>query len=151
MKGGKNMKKVISILAAVIMAGNIFALSANALDFDTPAEEIVIEDYAIFNGLMSSLSISSSTATCTSSASASTAKTISATQTLEKYSGWFWSWDTVSGATWSKSENSTSILMYNTKSGLSAGKYRLKTVFIVTSTSGQTETVTVYSSEKTIS
>ena len=144
------MKKTISVLAAAIMAVSTLSSSVYAAELDVPVEEEIIEEYAIFNQLQSALSISGSTAKCTSSAFAATASTISATQTLEKYSGWFWIWDPVSGATWSDSENSNSILMYNTKSGLSSGKYRLKTVFTVTSTSGQTETVTIYSSEETV-
>ena len=34
---------------------------------------------------------------------------------------------------------------------IASGTYRVKSVFTVTTTSGQTETVTVYSAEKTIS
>lgn len=40
--------------------------------------------------------------------------------------------------------------MSNTKSGLDSGTYRLRTDFTVTSTSGSTETITVYSAEKTV-
>ena len=145
------MKKLISIFAAAIMAASALTAPVYAVDLDTPVEEEIIEEYAIFNMSQSLLSISGSTATCTSSAVATTAQTITATQTLEKYSGWFWIWDEVSGATWDKTNNLTSLTMQNKKSGLSSGKYRLKTVFTVTSTSGQTETITVYSRDESVS
>lgn len=40
--------------------------------------------------------------------------------------------------------------MNNNKNKLDSGTYRLKTVFTLTSTSGETETITVYSEEVTI-
>lgn len=145
------MKKIISILAAAIITACTLTASAYAADLDVPIGEEFIEEYAIFDSLQSSLAISGNTATCNSKATAEYAITITATQTLEKYSGWFWNWDSVSGATWTKTQNTTALIMCNTKSGLSSGTYRLKTVFTVTSTSGQTETVTIYSSERTVS
>lgn len=40
--------------------------------------------------------------------------------------------------------------MTNYKNNLESGTYRLKTVFTVTSKNGQTETIAVYSGEKSI-
>jgi hypothetical protein len=145
------MKKIVSLLLAVALATSCLLVTSYADDLDVPVVEEFIEEYAIFDNLDCILSINNGTATCTSQAISASAQTITAVQTLEKYSGWFWVWDTVSGATWSKTRNGTSLTMQNNKGGLSSGTYRLKTVFTVTSTSGQTETVTVYSSERTVS
>ncbi|MGN0683975.1 MAG: hypothetical protein ACI4JY_09895 [Oscillospiraceae bacterium] len=42
------------------------------------------------------------------------------------------------------------IRLSNSKSGLPSGTYWLKSVFTLTSSSGKTETVTIYSTEKSI-
>ena len=96
------------------------------------------------------LTTSGQTAYCTSKTDGN-AVSITVEQTLEKYSGWFWIWNDVEGASWTKTENSGAIAMTNTKSGLPSGKYRLKSVFTLTSSSGKTETITIYSDEKNIS
>lgn len=75
---------------------------------------------------------------------------ISVEQVLEKYSGWLWIWSEVDGAKWNKTVNASSILLDTTKSGLGNGTYRLKSVFSLTSTSGKTETITIYSAEKKV-
>lgn len=142
------MKKTISVLIAAFAAVSALSSSVYAVDLDVPVEEEIIEEYAYFDTLESSLTFSGSTATCTSIAGASSGKSITATQYLEKYSGWFWSWDTV--ATWSKTENGPLLTMTN-QTSLSSGKYRLRTVFTVTSTTGQEETQTAYSFERTVS
>ena len=96
------------------------------------------------------LTTSGQTAYCTSKTDGN-AVSITVEQTPEKYSGWFWIWNDVEGASWTKTENSGAIAMTNTKSGLPSGKYRLKSVFTLTSSSGKTETITIYSDEKNIS
>ena len=75
--------------------------------------------------------------------------TVKITQSLEKHS-FLWFWDTVGGE-WTTNSKKSSVSFTNYKSGLASGTYRVKSVFTVTTTSGQTETVTVYSAEKTIS
>ena len=86
--------------------------------------------YSYTNYASSSLSISDNEATCISSISAkSTATKITATQYLEKKNGTTWS--TVSGGTWSDSANGISLNMFNSKSNLSSGTYRLRTVIKV--------------------
>ena len=89
--------------------------------------------------------------TKTSSYSESNGNTASVkiTQSLEKHS-FLWFWDTVGGE-WTTNSKKSSVSFTNYKSGLASGTYRVKSVFTVTTTSGQTETVTVYSAEKTIS
>lgn len=59
-----------------------------------------------------------------------------------------WKWNEVDY--WSESVNTTSIFMSNHKYNLESGTYRLKTVFTLTATNGETETITVYSEEVTI-
>ena len=95
------------------------------------------------------LKISSQTAYCTSKTE-SNAVSITIEQTLEKHSGWFWIWDDIDDASWSKTVNRSTISFSNTKSGLDSGTYRLKSVFTLTALSGKTETVTIYSAEKTV-
>lgn len=145
----KTMKKAVSILVSAIMAVSALTATPVALDYDTPVDEVIIEEYAIFNSLGSTLTISGNTATCTSSAAAGNAVSITATQKLQKYSGWFWFWDDV--ATWSDTQNRVIFVTTNTAGGLSSGKYRLVTEFTVTSTSGQTETASATSFEVTVS
>ncbi len=99
---------------------------------------------------VSDLDISGTTASCTSSSGGVDVVKITVEQTLEKYSGWFWIWNSVDGASWTKTVNENTIRLSNTKSGLPSGKYRLKSVFTLTSSSGKTETITIYSSEKTV-
>ena len=66
----------------------------------------------------SRLSISGQTAYCTSETEGD-AVSITVEQTLEKYSGWFWIWNNVDGANWTKTVNDNTIRLSNTKSGLS--------------------------------
>ena len=148
-KEENKMKKTISILASVIMAASALTTPGIALDYDTPVEQEIVEEYAIFNSLGSSLSISGNMASCTSIANASNAVSITATQKLQKYSGWFWFWDDV--ATWTETQNREIFATANTATGLSSGKYRLVTIFTVTSATGQTETATATSFEDTVS
>lgn len=126
--------------------------AAYAVDYDTPADEVLIDEYVAFATLSANLNINGDTASYLSSAKVTSLGTITVTHSLEKYSGWFWSWDTVSGSTDSKTKSNTSMIsLSSSKSGLSNGKYRVKSVFAVTTNTGVTETVTIYSSEKTIS
>ena len=59
-------------------------------------------------------------------------------------------WDDVDGARWTKTVNIKTISVSNIKSELSSGTYRLKSIFTLTSLDGKSETITVYSEEKTI-
>ncbi len=112
--------------------------------------EPIVPMYEIAAETTSLLNISGNTAYCTSKSSSDDIVSISVEQTLEKYSGLLWIWNDVDGAKWSSSVNRNSITVYNSKSGLSSGKYRLKSVFTLTSSNGETETITVYSEEKTV-
>ena len=136
------MKKILSFfLSALILLTFAVSVSAESVTFDIGG-----------TNKSSQLTISGTTATCTSKISdlSGTVKSVTIEQTLEMH--WFASWFlTVNNATWETTSTSKSVTFQNTKSGLASGTYRVKSVFTVTTTSGQTETVTVYSAEKTIS
>ena len=72
---------------------------------------------------------------------------IVAEQTLQKQ-GFLWT--SYDGTEWTKTVYSNTLAMSNTKSSLSSGKYRLKTVFTLTDKDGKTEKITVYSDEKSV-
>ena len=126
-----------------------WTLFFNKTDYSTFSTNSVIEISSFTK--TSYLSITNGQATCKSSYSESNGNTASVkiTQSLEKHS-FLWFWDTVGGE-WTTNSKKSSVSFTNYKSGLASGTYRVKSVFTVTTTSGQTETVTVYSAEKTIS
>lgn len=138
----------------------ILALLASAMMFTALAPHTIAAETSYVNGsvvpmyendcdLTSILAIVGTKATCRSTAAGNTLKSITATQTIEKH--WdLWIWNEVDGASWSKTVKSSNLSMSNTKSGLDSGTYRLRTDFTVTSTSGSTETITVYSKEKSV-
>ena len=98
---------------------------------------------------MSNLSISGKSAYCTSDAYGVNTVSITVEQTLQKQ-GFLWLWYGVDDASWTTTVNRNTISVVNTKSVLSSGKYRLKPMFTFTDKNGKTETITVYSAEKTI-
>ena len=106
--------------------------------------------YKIAAAVSSNLYFVGTTAGCVSQGDGVDTVKITVVQTLQKYSGWFWIWEDVDGATWTKTVNSDSIYFYNSKSGLSSGKYRVKSVFTFTNISGKTETLTIYSETDSI-
>lgn len=106
--------------------------------------------YAVADQAYSEIEIVGNKADCVSRAYGDQIVKITVEQTLEKYSGWFWIWNNVDGASWTKTVNTNTIRLSNSKSGLSSGTYRLKSVFMLTSSSGKTETITIYSAEKTV-
>lgn len=108
--------------------------------------------YEIADNAYSELDIDSYGATCTSTASGNGVVEITVDQSLEKRGGWFifQSWDSVDGAVWTKTVSRSSICLVSTKSGLDSGTYRVKSVFKITDKNGKTETVTVYSDERSV-
>lgn len=143
------MKKLISfiLIAAVLCFGTVPASAEEIL----PNNLVASPYYQNISSAASLLTITSTTAKCESTVTGRTnTKSITISQTLEMH--WFATWFlTVSDATWETTSTSKSVTFQNTKSGLASGTYRVKSVFTVTTTSGQTETVTVYSAEKTVS
>lgn len=140
------MRKVISILMCLLMC---FSLSVTASAQTIPTG-IVQPYYEKASKATSTLSISGTTAICESYIKGnSDVVKIVAEQYLQKQ-GFLWIWSTYDGAEWTKTVYSNTLAMSNTKTGLSSGKYRLKTVFTLTDKDGKTEKITVYSDEKSV-
>lgn len=106
--------------------------------------------YDIADSVYSELNIVGTKAECKSQASGVNTAKITVEQTLQKYSGWFWIWDDVDGASWTRTENRSSVRLSNTKSGLTGGTYRVKSVFTLIDKNGKTEKLTIYSDEQKI-
>lgn len=106
--------------------------------------------YDIADSVYSKLNILGTKAECVSKASGDNTAKISVEQTPQKYSGWFWIWDDVDGASWTRTENRGSVSLSNAKSGLTSGTYRVKSVFTRIDKNGKSETITIYSNEKTV-
>lgn len=145
------MKRIISAIVALILALSSISTVASADNsLSVRIDDPIIVNYVLTNSCRSNLSIDSGKASMTSSAYGLTKVTkITATQTLEKKNGYIW--NAVSGSSFTKTVNSYHITMSNSKNGLSSGTYRLKTVFVLKSSDGKTETATAYSDEQTIS
>lgn len=140
------IKKVISILTILLLCFST-PIKLNAYADSFSAVQPFWEQAA---DAKSMLYINGTTATCESSARGdSDVVKITAVQTLQRQ-GFLWIWSTYDGAEWTKTVNTNVITMSNTKTGLSGGKYRLKTVFTLTDKNGKTETITVYSDEKSV-
>lgn len=119
--------------------------------FSFSSASVFASDVTLFadygSSAKSNLSISGTTATCKSTFSVgSTVKSITITQTLEKSTLWWW--DEIN--TWEQSFNQSYVNCTNSQTSLSSGTYRVKSVFTVTATNGDTEAITVYSAEKKI-
>ena len=140
------MKKVFSVLAILLLC---FSLPVKASASVVPAA-VVQPYYEKAANASSELFINGTIATCQSSVRGyPDVVEITAVQTLEKQ-GFLWIWSTYDNTIWTKTVYSNSLIMSNTKTGLSSGKYRLKTVFTLTDKQGATETITVYSDEKSV-
>lgn len=139
------LKKILtSVLSAVVLCATPVTQAAAAA---AEPYSIVSPLYEIADGAWAELSFSGSSAICKSVAKSDNALKITAVQTLERQ-GFLWIWSTY-GDPWTKTVYANSITMSNTRS-VSGGKYRLKTVFTLTDSQGKTETITVYSSERSV-
>ena len=138
------MKKIVSFALAALLALNT-SLIVSA-DPETPAEPGIIEEYQYTSSISSDLYISNNTADCRSTVIgySNTATRVEITQTLQKKSGNSWNFYT----SWVKNYYTWYGMLTTTKSGLSSGTYRLKTVAKVYSGNSY-ETITVYSSTRT--
>ncbi len=140
------LKKCFTVLLSVILLTSSISLHADAKQTSTIVIDEVAPAYEYANQAFSELSVSSDTALCSSSCTGNISVVkVTVEQTLQKRGGLFWLWNDVAGAIWSKTNNSRSITISKSKSGLESGTYRLKSVFTLTSSSGDTETITVYS------
>ena len=144
------MKKIITAVAVLVA---ISSVAVNAVAVSAPTDKStysVSPYYETASAAISTLTISGTTAKCESKLIGhSDVKSCTVEQTLEKYWG-LWIWNEVEGASWSDTISSVSGIVTNSKSGLESGTYRLKSVFTLTSSSGKTETITIYSAENTI-
>ncbi len=140
------MKKVFSVLAVLLLCFSVpVTASASTVTFG-----LVQPYYEKARDATSELYISGTTATCESSVKGdSDVVEITAVQYLEKQ-GFLWIWGTYDDTTWTKTVYSNALTMSNTKTGLSGGKYRLKTVFTLTDKYGESETITVDSDVKKV-
>lgn len=136
------VKKLVSLLLVVALSfGMVGTVSAsNISTFDISGHTKT-----------SSLSINNKKATCKSQYRSynDDCSSITAVQTLEKHS-WLIFWDTVGDECTTNVTNQNSLSFTNYKDNLDSGTYRVKTVFTVVLKNGQSDTVTVYSSEETI-
>lgn len=144
------LKKIMAVLLAAVGLYMSLSVSVSAEAIYPFIDSVVSPAYVIANNPVSKLNISGKTAYCTSTTDGANAFSITVEQTLEKYGGWLWMWDDVDGASWTKTVNIKTISVSNIKSELSSGTYRLKSIFTLTSLDGKSETITVYSEEKTI-
>lgn len=150
LKGGEKMKKAVALVLALVLS--ISCLSIYSSAYDTVIDNnIVVKDINSSRKYSKLYIISGNTAECTSTFSDSdiNIQSVKAVQTLEKH--WaFGVFFAVDGANWENTVYTDNLSMTNYKNNLDSGTYRLKTVFTVTLIGGQTETIDVYSSEKTI-
>ncbi|MCM1316426.1 MAG: hypothetical protein NC235_15445 [Clostridiales bacterium] len=133
------VKKFASLLCAIVLSTSFIvgnAASAAVILPDSPA-------YSYASNCSSNLSISGTTATCKSSVIGYYDKTtkIVITQTLQKKNS-SGNWDDV--CSWNDTIYSFKGSLTNTKSSLSSGTYRLKTVATVYAGT-EHETITKYS------
>ena len=144
-------KQILASVLTVACLFTCFTATASAQDASTYSTDYGIAPiYNIATSVSSTLNFIGTTAECESQADGIDTVKITVVQTLQKYSGWFWIWNDVDGATWTRTENRNTINLMNTKSGLPSGKYRVKSVFTLTNSSGKTETLTIYSDTEKI-
>lgn len=142
-------KRILASILTVACLFTCFTVTASAKNTSTySVGDTASPQYDIATKAFSALNFIGTTAECVSQTDGFNTVKITVVQTLQKYSGWFWIWDDV--ATWTKTVNSSSTSFTNKKSGLSSGKYRVKSVFTLTNSSGKTETLTIYSDSEKI-
>lgn len=145
------IKKIIAVALTAACVSACFSTNVSAKDITTYSlVNSVSPLYDIANSAYSRLTVAGTKAECLSEANGENIVKIFVEQSLQKYSGWFWIWDDVDGASWTKTENKSSVSLLNTKSGLTSGTYRVKSVFTLTDKNGKMETITIYSDEKTV-
>ncbi len=142
-------KKFLSAALTVVCLCTTPAMTAFAEDPCPHVQSDISLAYEIALTPSSKLAINGTTATCISTTDGENTVSITVTQTLQKRV-FLWIWGDVDDASWSKTVNRSSISLSNTKSGLSNGTYRVKSVFELTDTNGKAETVTIYSTEKEV-
>lgn len=144
------IKKIFSLLMATICLCFGLSITAYAEETDTYISDDIALAYEIAQNPKSFLSIDGTKAVCQSWTDGNDCVSITVTHTLQKYTGWFWIWEDVENSTHSKTVKANTITLSTVKSGLGSGTYRLKSTFSLTDSSGEVETITIYSSEEKI-
>lgn len=143
------LKKImVSLGALVCLCANFSAVvyADTSTQFSNYGVSLL---YEIANSPSATLSIADGTANCVSSTTGTNATSITVTQTLQKHWG-LWIWTDVKDAKWTRQVDRNSICLSTSKSGLEGGTYRVKSVFTLTDKNGKSETITIYSAEKTV-
>ncbi len=144
------IKRIVVLVLSALMLCASMSVPVFAEELSPINGDEIISEYENASDVYSALSISSTTATCRSyCVGYSYVTQISVTQTLQKFWG-LWIWNDVDNASWTDNAMSNGIDASHNKNGLSSGTYRVKAVFTLTTSSGQTETITIYSSEKAV-
>ena len=135
------MKKLLALLVSSIMVcgGGISVCAEPQLS--TPVEGEFTEYYKYTSKIYNSMTISNKPASCKSTIMGFSDKTtkVVVTHTLEKKSGKWW----IDVTSWSKTFNTYTAIYSTSKSSLSSGTYRLKTIAKVYNGSDY-ETITIY-------
>ncbi len=144
------IKKLFALIIVAFMVTSGISVSASAQSTSYYSDDGIALLYEYVDDAKSILDIFSGTAECTSKCTgANNVIQITVEQTLQKFWG-LWVWNDVDGAKWPTTENGSYISVVNTKRGLSSGTYRLKSVFTLKTSNGETETITIYSEENVI-
>lgn len=144
------IKRIVVLVLSALMLCSAMSAPVFAEELSPINEDEIISEYENASDVYSTLSISSAAARCRSyCVGYSNVTQISLTQTLQKFWG-LWIWNDVDNASWTDNSMTNGIDASHNKNGLSSGTYRVKAVFTITTSSGQTETITIYSSERTI-
>lgn len=139
---------IISTVLSAFLLCSVSTVSASA-QTNKPRIDIVSPQYELAVNPQSSLRFDGKDAICTSNVESDSAVSITVEQTLQVYWG-LWIWNNVKGANWTETVNDKSICLSNIKTDLEDGKYRLKSVFTLTPSSGRPETIMVYINEQSI-
>ena len=132
------IRKILAAFVSVVTICSVISVPTFAAQETQIVTDLVSPAYEYAMSTKSYLTITSSTAECKSVCDGMAGVT---QITVE---------NEVDGASWTKTVYSDTIRLSNTKSGLDSGTYRLKSVFTLKSSSGDTEKITVYSDEKTV-
>ncbi len=144
-------EKIASLGAAILLYSNFSVVTyADTATVTSIENDGISPAYEITNSCSSNLEIVGGIAECKSIAKGTDAISITVTQTLQKYWG-LWIWEDVNGATWTETTDINFVCLYNTKSNLTSGTYRVKSTFVLTDANGKSETITIYSNEQKIS
>lgn len=149
-QGGGKMKKVISLLICLLMCFS-FSVTASAQTASASVQRVSVgvaqPYYEMANEVKSELNISGTTATCKSTVVGYPGVTKICVEQYLQRQVLPLIWTTYDGAEWIQTVYRNSYVMSRTKTGLTSGKYRLKSIFSLTDKNGKTEKITVYSDQ----